>query len=132
MPVSSHTRGFTLLEMFGCLVLLVALTGLGVAGFSYWQGWRDARAANGALRAVALAQKMYLTDHPTQSVEDLTGTNLATFLTYLPKGELPQTPTYAGGATSISVTTQPPVITQGGGVIDPSGSPTDGLWDIGK
>jgi len=56
----------------------------------------------------------------------------SSILPYLPNGNtLPQIESLDGSPLTIRITTMPPVLLSGDTVYDPSGSPGDGLWDVG-
>ena len=112
--------------------ILIALVSSGFYVGSKLGSWRLGRAAAENLRTVYAAQRMYLADHPTTAVNTLTP---ALLIPYLPGGatELPKVTALDDAQLSILVTVSPPVVDGGGGrPYDPSGSPNDGLWDIGK
>jgi type II secretory pathway pseudopilin PulG len=126
---SRSTRGTTLVELsvtIGVIVLLAGIVSLSVQPFV---AYRDGRAAGEALRSVKAAQLLYLADHPATPVNTLTQ---ALLLPYMPNGAWPTLPKVATQTPTINCTVFPPVAALGGGTYDPSGSPTDGLWDVGK
>jgi hypothetical protein len=53
-------------------------------------------------------------------------------LPYMPNGAWPTLPKVGTQTPTINCAVFPPVAALGGGAYDPSGSPTDGLWDVGK
>src|SRR5258708_6361573 len=123
------TRGTTLVELsvtIGVTVLLAGIVSISVQPF---MAYRDGRAAGEALRAVKAAQLLYLADHPATPVNTLTQ---ALLLPYMPNGAWPTLPMVGTQTPTINCTVFPPVAAFGGGTYDPSGSPTDGLWDVGK
>jgi type II secretory pathway pseudopilin PulG len=126
---SRSTRGTTLVELsvtIGVIVLLAGIVSISVQPF---MAYRDGRAAGEALRAVKAAQLMYLADNPATPVNSLTQTIL---LPYMPNGAWPTLPKVGTQTPTINCTLFPPVAVLGGGTYDPSGSLTDGLWDVGK
>jgi type II secretory pathway pseudopilin PulG len=126
---SRSTRGTTLIELsvtIGVIVILAAIVSLSVQPF---MAYRDGRAAGEALRSVKAAQLMYLADNPATPVNTLTQ---AMLLPYMPNGAWPTLPKVGTQIPTISCAVFPPVAVLGGGTYDPSGSPTDGLWDIGQ
>ena len=126
---SRSTRGTTLVELsvtIGVIVLLAGIVSISVQPF---MAYRDGRAAGEALRAVKAAQLMYLADNPATPVNSLTQTIL---LPYMPNGAWPTLPKVGTQTPTINCTVFPPVAVLGGGTYDPSGSSTDGLWDVGK
>jgi len=125
-------RGFTLLEMSLVIGILLALVGSGFYVGNKVGQWRLGREAAEVLRTVHAAQRMYLADNPTTPVSSITH---AMLIPYLPRGatEMPTVTSLDGTELAILVTVSPPVVDGGGGkAYDPSGSPHDGLWDIGK
>jgi type II secretory pathway pseudopilin PulG len=126
--ISRAHAGFTLVELslvMGVLILLAGLASLAIPPFiAYGQG----RQAGEALRAVKAAQLMYLSDNPATPVANLTQ---AMLLPYMPNGAWPTLPSVNGVTPTINCTVFPPVAVLNGNTYDPSGSPTDGLWDVG-
>ena len=126
---SRSNRGTTLVELsvtIGVIVLLAGIVSISVQPFI---AYRDGRAAGEALRSVKAAQLLYLADHPATLVNTLTQTLL---LAYMPNGAWPTMPKVGTQTPTINCTVFPPVAVLGSGTYDPSGSPTDGLWDVGK
>ncbi len=125
-------RGLTLVEMSLVILLLLSLAG----GSLYFGGkigeWRRGREAAETLRTVHAAQRMFLSDNPTVAVSAITAEQL---IPYLPRGmtAMPTVTSLDGEELGINITVSPPVVDAGDGVAyDPSGSPNDGLWDIGR
>lgn len=133
MPIiRRNTKGFTLVEMSLVIFLLVALMSTGLYFSTAVSDWKMGRSASETLRAVYVAQRTYLADHPTTSVSSLTENLLKP---YLPNNAptFPKVEGLDGTMRSIDVTVSPPVIIDGGsGVYDPSGKPNDSLWDVGE
>lgn len=129
-PVHKRTRGFTIVEMTLVLSIILGLSAIGFLGLQSYNKYSDGLAAGGVLKAVAAAQKSYLSDNPTQTYANLTTDNLAP---YMPSGTWPTN--YNGyplpDNCSVNVTVYPPVATLNGATYDPSASTSDGLWDIG-
>jgi type II secretory pathway pseudopilin PulG len=126
---SRSNRGTTLVELsvtIGVIVLLAGIVSISVQPF---MAYRDGRAAGEALRSVKAAQLLYLADHPATPVNSLTQ---ALLLPYMPNGAWPTLPKVGTQTPTINCTVFPPVAGLGGGTYDPSGSSTDGLWDVGK
>jgi prepilin-type N-terminal cleavage/methylation domain-containing protein len=125
--------GFTLVEMTVVIVVILVLAGAASLGIKPYYAYRDGRAAGEALRSVKAAQLMYLSDYPATLVINLTQANL---IPYMPQGTLPNPwptlPPVNGVAPTINCTVFPPVAVLSGTTYDPSGSPTDGLWDVGQ
>jgi hypothetical protein len=72
---------------------------------------------------------MYLADNPATDITTLTQANL---LAYMPQGKWPTLPSVNGQTPTVNFDVFPPVAVLNGSTYDPSGSPTDGLWDVGK
>jgi type II secretory pathway pseudopilin PulG len=126
---SRSNRGTTLVELsvtIGVIVILAGIVSLSVQPFI---AYRDGRAAGEALRAVKAAQLMYLADNPATPVSSLTQ---AMLLPYMPQGSWPTLPKVGSQTPTINCAKFPPVAVLGGATYDPSGSPTDGLWDVGQ
>ena len=125
-------RGVTLVEL--TVVIFVILSIMGAT--MYFAGnigeWSKGKKAAAALREVFVAQRSYLADNPRQQVASITRNDL---IQYLPSGGslLPRVEDLNGNSLSYDVTKSPPVLTELSGVVyDPSGSPTDSLWDVGE
>src|ERR1700758_5222908 len=129
-PLQSRSnRGTTLVELsitIGVIIILASIVSLSVQPFI---AYRDGRAAGEALRAVKAAQLLYLADNPATPVNTLTQ---ALLLPYMPNGAWPTLPKVGNQTPTINCAVFPPVAVLGGGTYDPSGSPTDGLWDVGQ
>jgi prepilin-type N-terminal cleavage/methylation domain-containing protein len=132
---SRSTSGVTLIELSVTIAVILILAGIVAIGVKPYYAYRDGRTAGEMLRAVKAAQLMYLSDNPSARVEDLTQANL---LPYMPNGLVngqvnplawPTLPSINGQqeTPTINFNVFPPVSTY-----DPSGSPTDGLWDVGQ
>ena len=125
----SRASGFTLVEMTVVIAVILVLVGVASLGIKPYYDYRDGRQAGEALRAVKAAQLMYLSDYPSTAVTSLTQ---ALLLPYMPSGTWPTLPTVGGVVATINCTVFPPVALLGGATYDPSGSTTDGLWDVGQ
>lgn len=126
---SRSEHGVTLVELaitIGVIIILATIVSLSVQPFI---AYRDGRAAGESLRAVKAAQLMYLADNPATPVNTLTQ---AMLLPYMPNGAWPTLPKVGSQQPTINCAVFPPVATLGGATYDPSGSPTDGLWDVGQ
>ncbi len=126
-----HRRiGFTLIEMTVVILILLTLIGLGVNYSMGLNDWKKAQTASESLRAVYIAQKAYLADHPTTAVTDLEGEDL---VPYLPNDltTIPKVEALDGSLKDICVTKSPPVVGTEDAPYDPSGSTSDSLWDVG-
>lgn len=127
--------GVTLIEM--TIVILVLLTMMSV-GMYFTQGmseWKRGKDAGEKLRTVYAAQKSYLADNPTVVLSTLSEAEAATrILPYMPTPEtsLPTALSEDGATTlTIKANVSPPVTVNGNATYDPSGSTSDGLWDVG-
>ncbi len=110
-----------------CVILILAgIVSLFSAPFF---AYRDGRGAGESLRAVKAAQLMYLADNPATPVNTLTQ---AILLPYMPNSAWPTLPKVGNQTPTINCAVFPPVAVLGGATYDPSLSPTDGLWDVGK
>jgi hypothetical protein len=128
--LSSRSRfGFSLMEVAVTIGGILALAGITSLGVKPYYAYRDGRAAGEMLRSVKAAQLMYLADNPSTSVSSLTQTLLTP---YMPNGTWPTLPKANGQQPTIDCTQFPPKAVLGGGPYDPSGSSTDGLWDVGQ
>ena len=128
LRASRSKSAFTLVEMTVVIALILVLAGAASLGIKPYYAYRDGRAAGEMLRAVKAAQLMYLSDNPSTPVANLTQ---ALLLPYMPNGAWPTLPSVNGQVPTINCTVFPPVAVLGG-TYDPSGSPTDGLWDVGQ
>lgn len=122
--------GLTLIEITVVILILITIIGLGVNYSMGLSDWKKAQTASESLRAVYIAQKSYLADHPTTAVADLKPEDL---IPYLPNGltAIPTIEALDGTQKAIIVTKSPPVIGSADDPYDPSDSPTDSLWDVG-
>jgi prepilin-type N-terminal cleavage/methylation domain-containing protein len=126
---SRSKSGFTLVEMSVVIAVILLLAGASSLGIKPYLAYRDGRAAGEMLRAVKAAQLMYLSDNPSTQVTNLTQAEL---LPYMPNGTWPTLPSVNGQVPTINCTVFPPVAVLNNATYDPSGSTTDGLWDVGQ
>ena len=122
-------RGTTLVELSVTIAVILLLAGAASLAIKPYLAYRDGRAAGEMLRAVKAAQLMYLSDNPSTLTANLTQGEL---LPYMPNGAWPTLPSVNGQVPAINFNVFPPVAVLGGSTYDPSGSPTDGLWDVGQ
>lgn len=130
--VQGRPKAFTLVEMSLVIGLLIALMTTGFYFSTAISDWKKGRAASETLRSAYVAQRTYLADYPTTDVSLLTR---ATLLGYLPNSpsSFPTVETLDGRTLQVSVSVSPPVVDNGdGSSYDPSGNPSDSLWDVGE
>jgi prepilin-type N-terminal cleavage/methylation domain-containing protein len=133
--------GFTLVEMTVAIAVMLVLAGVASLGVKPYYTYRDGRTASEMLRAVKAAQLMYLSDNPSSTAITSLASGLVSsqtsaqvqvlLLPYMPNGTWPTLPSTATGVPTINCTIFPPVAVLAGANYDPSGSITDGLWDVG-
>ena len=126
---SRSTSGVTLVELSVTIAVILLLAGIVTMSIKPFIAYRDGSTAGQMLRSVKAAQLMYLADNPATPVTALTQANL---LPYRPQGQWPTLPSVNGQTPTINFNQFPPVAVLSGSTYDPSGSPTDGLWDVGK
>ena len=129
---SRSTRGLTLVELSVTIAVILILAGAASLGIKPYYAYRDGRAAGEMLRAVKAAQLMYLSDNPSAALTSLTSGPTGNLAPYMPNGAWPTLPSVNGVVPTINCTVFPPVAVLGGATYDPSGSTTDGLWDVGQ
>ncbi len=131
-PTGRRARppGMTIIELTATLAVMMALASIIVYSASGIGDWKLAREAALELRSVYVAQKSYLADHPTLSITSVTEAKLLPYMPNTPAA-IPTLEALDGGTLAIDYNVMPPVAKSGGGVYDPSGSSTDGLWDVG-
>lgn len=134
-PISRSVVGFTLIELTVVIVVLLAMMSAGMYYTNNMSKWKYGKDAGEKLRTVYAAQKSYLADNPTVVLSTLSEAEAATrILPYMPTAEtsLPTAKTDAGASTlTIKANVSPPVTVNGNAAYDPSGSTSDGLWDVG-
>jgi prepilin-type N-terminal cleavage/methylation domain-containing protein len=126
---SRSTSGVTLIELSVTIAVILLLAGIVTIGVKPFVAYRDGSRAGEMLRSVKAAQLMYLADNPATDITTLTQANL---LPYMPQGKWPTLPSVNGQTPTVNFDVFPPVAVLNGATYDPSGSPTDGLWDVGK
>lgn len=129
---SRSTSGLTLIELSVTIAVMLILAGIVTIGVKPFVAYRDGRAAGEMLRSVKAAQLMYLADNPTKDITALTQDDLDNLKNYMPQGICPTLPSVNGQTPTINFKKFPPEAALNGSTYDPSGSPTDGLWDVGK
>ena len=131
-PTARGPRGATLLEMTIVIMILLTLIGGGLYFGGKIGEWRLGREAAETLRMVYAAQRMYLADNPTTPVASIKPEDL---IPYLPAGrkKIPTITSLEGTELTVNVAVSPPVVDAGDGdAYDPSKSPSDGVWDVGR
>ncbi|MEJ6702368.1 MAG: type II secretion system protein [Akkermansiaceae bacterium] len=124
-------RGVTLIEMTVVIVMLMVLIGMSMLAVNGYKEWELASEATQKLRMVYNAQRTYLAEHPTESVDSLTDVKIIPYLTD-DLIALPTAETLDGNTITVKVDVSPPVyVDEGGANYDPSGKTDDGLWDVG-
>jgi len=112
--------------------LLIALMTTGFYFSTAISDWKKARAASETLRSAYVAQRTYLADYPTTDVSTLTRPILLDYLPNAPSS-FPTVETLDGRTLQVLVSVSPPVVDNGdGSTYDPSGNPSDSLWDVGE
>lgn len=123
-------KGVTLIEMTVVIVVLLIIISISVVSTSFYRDWSLGSRAAHSLRVVYNAQRSFLAENPRMQPSQLT---VAAILPYASPGtttaDLLTVEGPDGGDLTIDVTIVPPVIA---GFTDPSGSTTDGLWDVGS
>ena len=117
----------TLVELSLTLALLLAFASVVAFSLGGLTKWKLGRRASVDLQSVYLAQKSYLSDHPTVSIAAVSAADLQQ---YLPSTmtSIPTVEALDGSSLTIDINEMPPIVTGG---YDPSGYPEDGLWDVG-
>ena len=126
-----QATGFTLVELTVAIAVILILVGAASLAVKPYYAFRDGRQAGETLRAVKAAQLMYLSDNPSALLTSLTLGSTGNLTPYMPSGASPTLPSVNGVTPTINCTVFPPVAVLGGATYDPSGSSTDGLWDVG-
>src|ERR1700730_10512007 len=123
------TSGTTLVELSVTIAVILLLASIVTLGIGPYRAYRDGRAAGEMLSSIKASHLMYLADNPSTPVANLTAVLLTP---YMPNGKWPTLPAVGTQTPTINCAVFPPVATLGGATYDPSGSSTDGLWDVGK
>jgi len=130
-PSKSSCHGLSLVEITLVIALMLGLASVVTYSAGSITDWRKGRDAAEKLRAVYLAQKSFLADQPSKSFATFTDGELIPYLPGRP-GAMPTQTGKAGEALNANVQVMPPVLRSGSTIYDPSGSPSDGLWDVGS
>ena len=132
--------GVTLIEMTVVILVLLTLIAVSITSISSYNEFKDGTAAAQVLRNVYNAQRTFLSENPTVSVDSLTPAVITPYLSETAddgSGNLVIPTIEQGDITyGVDVSVSPPVFTVGGVAgatpFDPSGSTSDGLWDVGQ
>jgi prepilin-type N-terminal cleavage/methylation domain-containing protein len=130
-PIRNCRRGFTLIEIslvISLILGLIAIVGLNMSAVQKWQRGKDASLG---LQAVFSAQRSYMADHPTANIAVVSAAQLQV---YLPLGwsTMPTFLNLDDEPLTLDYNIMPPKLYFGGTVYDPSGKPSDGLWDTAQ
>lgn len=132
MNTNRSAGGFTLIELSVVIAVLIALISTGFYSSAAISKWHRGRVASETLRSAYVAQRMYLADYPTTQVSTLTHNRVLPYIPNSPS-QFPTVTSLEGATLQIKIDTSPPVINAGDGTAyDPSGNPTDSLWDVGE
>jgi len=136
MKPISHSRqkfekGLSLVEMSLVIALMLGLATMVTYSVSGILEWKTGRDATEKLRAVYVAQKSYLADRPSKTISTFTAAELIPYLPGNP-GSMPTAKSTGDQSLTLNFTTMPPFFMMGTDRYDPSGSNTDGLWDVGN
>lgn len=127
----SLEKGLSLVEMSLVIALMLGLAAMVTYSVSGILEWKTGRDATEKLRSVYIAQKSFLADRPSKVVSTFTPAELIPYLPGNP-GAMPTAKSAADQTLTVNITTMPPFFTLGSNRHDPSGSTTDGLWDVGN
>lgn len=109
---------------------MLALASIVVYSVSSIGDWRKGKEASEKLRAVYIAQKSFLADHPSKDRTTFTAEELVPYLPGRPTA-MPTQTGKSGETLTVHLRAMPPVFRNGTNNYDPSGSTSDGLWDVG-
>ncbi len=119
------------MEVTLVIALLLTLAGIVTYSVSSMTEWKTGRESSEKLRSVLLAQKSFLADNPSKSIATFTSAELIPYLPGRP-GAMPTAKTKDNQTLALNFLVMPPVFTLSGTAYDPSGSTTDGIWDVGN
>lgn len=123
-------KGLSLVEMSLVIALMLGLATMVTYSVSGILEWKTGRDATEKLRGVYVAQKSYLADRPSKAISTFTSAELIPYLPGNP-GVMPTAKSASDQTLTLNFTTMPPYFMIGTDRYDPSGSQTDGLWDVG-
>ncbi|MAS95824.1 MAG: hypothetical protein CMO55_21685 [Verrucomicrobiales bacterium] len=125
------TRGLSLIEITLVIGLMLALASIITYSVSAMTDWQKGRDASEKLKAVYIAQKSYMADHPSKVASSFTSSELIPYLPNRP-GAMPSANSLEDQSLELNFAVMPPQFFLGGAKYDPSDSPTDSLWDVGS
>lgn len=125
-----NQRAFSLIEITLVIGIMLSIASIITYSVGTLNEWKVGRLASEDLKAVYVAQKGYLADHPTSLASDFTESKL---IKYLPGTftAMPTANSLEDEELSLAYKVLPPVFKLGSSPYDPSDSTNDGLWDIG-
>lgn len=119
------------MEITLVIAIMLTLAGIVTYSVSSMTNWKNGREGSEKLRSVYLAQKTYLADFPSKSFATFTAAELIPYLPGRP-GSMPTAKTTSNQVLTLNFQVMPPVWNLGSTAYDPSGSLTDGVWDVGN
>lgn len=124
-------RGLTLIEMTVVIVILIVLVGMSMFAVNGYREWQVASEATQKLRMIYNAQRTYLAEHPTTDVADVEAADIIPYLSDS-SAALPIAKDLDGNDLGVMIKESPPYFLDSNDQrYDPSGQPSDGLWDVG-
>lgn len=124
------SRAFSLIEVTLVIGIMLTIASIITYSVGTLNEWKKGRSVSEDLKAVYVAQKSYLADHPSALASNFTEAKL---VKYLPGNftAMPTAESLDGDELTLSYKVLPPVFKLGSTTYDPSGSSNDGLWDVG-
>lgn len=110
---------------------MMTLSSVVIYSISALNEWKLGRSSAESLKAVYLAQKSYLADHPSDDFADFESTDLIPYLPNRP-GAMPTAVGLEEETLTLNFNVMPPQFQLSSSAYDPSNSSTDGLWDVGS
>jgi len=132
IPKLKSPKGLTLIELTLVIFVMIAFTSIAFFAIGGINDWRAGKEASEKLRSVYSAQRAFLADNVTRTPASIEEEEL---IPYLPQGmkAVPTVTSLEGEELNINFNVSPPiVISSGGEPYDPSGDPSDGIWDVGE
>lgn len=123
-------RAFSLIEITLVIGIMLAIASMITYSVGSLGDWKAGRIAAEDLKAVFVAQKGYLADHPRALPANFTEANI---IKYLPSSltEMPTGISLDDQDLTLDYRILPPVFKLGTNTYDASDSKSDGLWDVG-